>query len=129
MRSGFGALVAGIVFVWLAATLPAHHSGGRTYDLSRPITLAGVVSKTEWVNPHVQIYLDVTSANGVVTTWTLEGGAPNTLRQSGVDLGAIKQGERVTVDVWIARDGSPSASIRALRLSDGRVFGGPSTAR
>ncbi len=43
-------------------------------------------------------------------------------------VGFGRQGERIVVDVWAAKDGSQSGSIRALRLSDGRTYtSGPPT--
>jgi hypothetical protein len=43
-------------------------------------------------------------------------------------MSALRQGERIIVDVWAAKDGSQSGSIRSLRLSDGRRFtSGPPT--
>ena len=37
----------------------AHHSVSAEFDLSRRITLQGRVSKIEWMNPHVYLYVDV----------------------------------------------------------------------
>ena len=42
-------------FYVAAATVPveAHHSFAAEYDITKPVTLAGVVTKIDWSNPHV----------------------------------------------------------------------------
>ena len=122
MRVGFGLVVVAIVLQSWTGPLAAHHAVEQTYDLNKSVTLAGVVSRVEWINPHAQLYLDVTRGDGTTLLWSIELGAPNALRSSGFDMGALRQGERIIVDVWAAKDGSQSGSIRALRLSDGRTF-------
>lgn len=82
----------------------------------------GIRSRVEWINPHARLYPDVTRGDGTTLIWSVELGAPNALRSSGFDTGALRKGELIIVDVWAAKDGSQSGSIRALRLSDGRTY-------
>jgi Family of unknown function (DUF6152) len=82
MRMGFGLVVAAIVLQSGPPT--AHHAVEQTYDLSKTVTLAGVVSRVEWINPHARLYLDVTRGDGTTLIWWIELGAPNTLRSSGL---------------------------------------------
>ena len=88
----------------------------------------GIRSRVEWINPHARLYPDVTRGDGTTLIWSVELGAPNALRSSGFDTGALRKGELIIVVVWAAKDGSQSGSIRALRLSDGRTYtSGPPT--
>src|SRR5208282_5250719 len=84
----------------------AHHSFGAEYDSAKPITLSGVVTKIDWSNPHVYIYIDVKSANSQVTNWALEGHPPNTLRRTGWTRAALKENDTITVTGWMSKDGS-----------------------
>jgi hypothetical protein len=103
----------------------AHHSFSAEYDRNKPITLAGVVTKVEWMNPHVYFYLDVKEASGVVVPWAIEGGAPNTLYRAGWRRDSLKAGDQLTVHAYLARDGSKLANMRSAILPDGRaVLGG-----
>ena len=77
----------------LAAALPAcaHHSFAAEYDASKPIKLTGKVTKVEWTNPHIFIYLDVTDEKtGEVENWALEMGGPNSLMRLGWKRDSLK---------------------------------------
>jgi len=63
-------LVAGVLLVAASASF-AHHSVSGQYDSSKPLTLAGVITKVDWINPHVYLHLDVKEKDGTVTAWTL----------------------------------------------------------
>jgi hypothetical protein len=115
-------LIAGLVTLSLTSAVTAHHAIEDTYDVGKTVTLNGVISRVEWVNPHPRMYVDVKRGDGTTMTWLVELGAPNTYRRNGFELGALTAGAQVVVDAWPARDGSQSGSIRAITLSDGRTF-------
>jgi hypothetical protein len=126
MRHGLGALTIVVAFVYFETPVSAHHSLEDTHDLRRVVTLTGVVSSVEWANPHARVVLDVTSANGDLTRWSVELGAPNTMTRLGVGSAVLKPGSQVTVDVWLTKDSTLTASALALRLADGSTFRMPS---
>jgi hypothetical protein len=69
-------LVASLLLI---AALPilAHHSFQAEFDTTKPVTLKGVVTKVEWMNPHAWFYIDVTTADGKLDHWQCETGASN----------------------------------------------------
>jgi hypothetical protein len=71
--------------VLVTAELPvlAHHSFAAQYDLNKPITLIGEVTKFEWTNPHARFYIDVKDDKGLITNWNLELASPNILTRNG----------------------------------------------
>jgi len=107
----------------LAAAIPvsAHHSFTAQYDSTKPITVTGTVTKIEWTNPHARFYIDVKDANGTVTNWELELGSPNTLIRYGWKRDSMKVGESVTVEGYLARDGSKTANAKTVKFTDGRT--------
>jgi hypothetical protein len=107
--------------------LMAHHSFGAEYDVNKPVTLTGVITKIEWTNPHSFFYLDVKDASGKVTNWKFEGYPPSVLSRTGWKKDVtIKNGDTVTVFGWHARDGSNLAHSREVTLADGKkLFFGP----
>ena len=102
----------------------AHHSFAAQYDRNKPITLTGVVSKLDWVNPHVYIYVDVKDASGATVTWALESNSTTNLIRQGWSRNSLKIGEQVTVEAFLARDGTKLANAQTITTADGRkVFG------
>ena len=112
-----------------ATSLPAsaHHSFAAEFDASKQVTLTGSVTRVEWQNPHIWVYLDVKDQQGRVQPWQCEGGAPNTLTRNGWSKDSLRYGDQVTIDGSLAKDGSKTCNIRLAKLPDGRsVFAGSS---
>ena len=117
---------AGLVAA-MALPVYAHHSFAAEFDASKAVTLVGSVTKVEWQNPHIWVYLDVKDDQGRVQPWQCEGGAPNTLTRNGWSKESLKFGEQVTIDGALAKDGSKTCNMRVVKLPDGRtVFAGSS---
>jgi len=106
----FGVLLA-------VAPMYAHHSFAAEYDSKKPVTLKGIVTKVEWMNPHVYFYLDVVDEKGKTTNWALEMGPPRLLENGGWKKSTIKQGTEVIVNGTLARDGSPQANARNVTVA------------
>jgi len=85
-----------------------------------------VVTRIDWSNPHVYIYVDVKGENGQVINWALEGHPPNTLRRTGWTRAALKEADTITVTGWMSKDGSNRMAGREVTLPDGKkLFLGP----
>ena len=98
----------------------AHHAFSAEFDANKPIRLEGTVAKTEWVNPHAWIHIDVKKPDGSVERWMIEGGTPNTLFRRGVTKDSLQPGTTIIVTGYQAKDGSLKGNGRDLTLSDGR---------
>ena len=101
------------------ATLSAHHSFAAEFDINKPVTLQGTVTKVEWVNPHVFVFLDVKDASGKVTPWSLSSLGPAAARRAGVTRANFGQGQTVTINGYHAKDGSNFAFMRKMTFADG----------
>lgn len=124
------ALGLAAVFGVLLTAVPAvaHHSFSAEYDSKKPVTLKGIVTKVEWMNPHVYFYLDVTDANGNVTNWALEMGPPNGLQRSGWNRNTMKVGDEVIVEGTLAKDGAKQANARSVTMANtGKKLGAASS--
>jgi hypothetical protein len=120
-----GGLTMPLGLVASAVPVFAHHSFAAEFDGTKGITLTGVVTKMDWVNPHAYIYVDVKGDDGVVVNWAIETGAPNMLYRQGWRKDDLKAGDTVTLEAFLAKDGSHTAAARTVKLPDGRsVFAG-----
>ena len=105
----------------------AHHSFAAEFDANKRVTLKGTVTKVDWRNPHIYVYLNVKDDTGKVTEWACEGGPPNVLLREGWTRNSVKEGDEVTIDGAVAKDGSKRCNSRSVNLADGRkVFAGSS---
>lgn len=84
-------------FVGLASAVNAHHSTSTHYDSDKPITLDGVVSRFEFTNPHVILWVEVPDENGDPEIWGCIGGAANTVARQGWTQDQFVPGQKVTV--------------------------------
>jgi hypothetical protein len=99
------------VFLTLALVLfsngtIAHHSKALQYDLTKKITIMGIISEMEWRNPHSWLSIEVENQSGRKETWRVEFGGANSLYRRGWRRDDLPIGKRVTVHGLPARDGS-----------------------
>jgi hypothetical protein len=113
---GLAALLCGSAY--------AHHSLTAEFDTRKTLVLTGVISRVEWVNPHIYVDLDVTEATGQVATWHLECVPVAMARKAGVSMKSLMgNGDRVTVDAFPARDGTAHLGfLSKITYPDGHHF-------
>lgn len=126
MRNEFRpALFASIILLAVAAASFAHHSVSGQFDTSRSLTLTGVISRVEWINPHIYLHMDVKDDNGMVTTWALASLPTAMMRRAGLTRESVqgKPGEVVTVAANPARDDTRRlAWVNAITYADGHAI-------
>jgi hypothetical protein len=121
--------IPGVVFgLWLAVTpTSAHHAFTAEFDANQPVTMRGLVTKIEWINPHSWLHVDVKGADGQVVNWRFELGAPNALFRRGWRKDSIPLGIEVEVTGFRGKSGRPIANGRTIKFADGReLFAGSS---
>jgi hypothetical protein len=117
-------LTVGVVTMLTVASglpLAAHHTVAYSYDVSRAVTLAGVVTEVVWTNPHAIYHLLVPDDAGRSIDWEIESRHLRGMRADGVDVDAIQVGDRVSMRVFLALDGRHRAATASITLSDGRT--------
>ena len=111
-----------------AMDLSAHHEFASEYDSKKPVNIKGVVSKVEWSDPHVYVYIDVADSEGV-TTWAIEFASPIDLKKVGWTRDSVEVGETITAEGSAARDGSKRAGGKVLLLAGGKRLTEPTDAQ
>jgi len=104
-----GILGTAVVLLVAIAPVSGHHEPAAKFDPAKPITLKGSVTKIDWLNPHVHLFIEVKDAKGVFSSWAVELESTVDLRANGWTPTTVKVGDAITVAGMPARDGSRQA--------------------
>ena len=121
MRKFLAAALA-VGLCWAASPALAHHSFAAEFDASKEVTLKGTLTKLEWVNPHGWLHIDVKGPDGKVESWAVEAGGATALMRAGVRQTDFKPGVELTVQGYLAKNGSKTVAGREVKTADGRNF-------
>src|SRR4051812_44779137 len=123
MRTKVAVVTTAALLLLAAAPLWAHHAFSAEFDVTKPLTLKGTLSKWEMINPHSWFHIDVKGPDGKVTEWMIEGGSPNTLIRLGVTKYTVKVGTELPIEGYQAKEATNKAVGRNFVLPDGsRLF-------
>jgi hypothetical protein len=117
-----------LTFSLICTQTHAHHSFAAQFDPAKPFTINGAVTKIEWTNPHIYLYVDVKDTSGAVVNWAVEMGNPLQLVRLGWTRSDMKIGDSITVDGWLARDGAKLMNAKAVVVGGRKMFAGSSQA-
>ena len=110
-------LTAALSLLFVPAAMFAHHSLDAQFDMKKTVTLVGEVTKIDWSNPHVRLFMDVKEDSNV-RNWQVDMGSPNLQMMNGWKIDTYRPGTQVKVELHPARDGSKlgyGKSVKALR--------------
>lgn len=117
-----GFLAVGFGLLMGSHPVVAHHAFSAEFDANAPVKLTGPIVKVELINPHAWIHMEVTTPDGKVERWAVEGGTPNTLQRRGITRDSIKLGTVIVVQGYRSKDGSMRANGRDITFPDGRTL-------
>jgi hypothetical protein len=122
-RSLVSVVLAGGLFLALATAL-AHHSVSGQFDRDKRVSVTGVITEVEWINPHTYIHLEVRDENGAVTMWEFESAPTAMLRKVGLTQEMLMGGgATVTIDALLARDGTENFGwLLKIQYPDGHYY-------
>jgi hypothetical protein len=108
----------------MSGSLSAHHSPSAIFDMSKPFVLKGTLSKVDWLNPHIDVVIEVTGADGAAEIWKFESNPPSWFKHVGLSRADFARfiGQTVTVGGVRAHDGSHYGYMQKLTLPDGSSF-------
>jgi hypothetical protein len=115
-----GLVAAAVLF--LTASAGAHHNMSALFDFNDRVTLQGTITKIDWRNPHIYVFVEAKDPTGV-HEWSIEGPPPGFFRARDINKIDFENaiGKPVTAEASRARNGSNSGLLRMLTLPDGKV--------
>jgi Family of unknown function (DUF6152) len=117
-RIGLCCALAAVLSLFSAAPVRAHHSGA-IFDMAHPVTISGVVTKVEWMNPHAYLYLNVADEKGEVHEWAVETNSPNFLKHNGWTSTTVNPGDKIVCTGAPARTGARFMHATMVQLPNG----------
>jgi hypothetical protein len=110
--------VAVVVGCLTSARVFAHH-GANLYDMTKTVELKGTIAKFYWGNPHNEVAIDVTDAKGTVVQWIAYTEPPLVMLERGWTRKSIPVGEKATMYIFAAKNGSNVGTLNRIVLSNG----------
>ena len=104
--------------VFLLAESALSHHGRASYSRD-VVTLQATVTEFRFVNPHVQIYFDITNEAGETEHWQGELTAPNKLARGGWTKNTLQPGDEIRITGRAARNEGRSVAINEIVMPNG----------
>jgi DNA/RNA endonuclease YhcR with UshA esterase domain len=115
-------LCLALLFSALLVSSPilAHH-GETNYDTDKLVTIKATVTQFEFINPHVQITMEVKNDKGEIEKWVCEARSPAMLVRNGDwDKNTLKPGDVITATGFRSKNGANILRLKKIVLSDGK---------
>jgi hypothetical protein len=115
-------VIAASVALLVVSEMGLAHHGVADIDVTKSVTIKGTVTDFQFVNPHVEIYVDVKDDKGNVTNWQVESVSPNGLSRRGWSAHSFKAGDQITVTGSPAKDGSHMLRLNEVIFPNGEKW-------
>ena len=121
MRHKFPAILIFIILLLGSAPARAHHSPSAVFDMEHRFTVSGTLTKVDWINPHIEVYLDAKKSDGSVENWKFESNPPSWFRRVGLARDDIAKGlgQTVTIEGVRAKNGGLYGYLLKVTFPDG----------
>jgi len=119
------ALLSALMLLAGSFPLSAHHSTTAEFDVAHRMTLSGTLTKVDWVNPHIVVFIDAKDPKGAGNVaWKFESNPPAWFRRVGVSRADFAKaiGQTVTVEGNRAKDGSQYGYLLKITYADGNAL-------
>ena len=105
-----------------AESARAHHNFNSVYDLAKRVTLTGTLTKIDWRNPHIELWIEVKGEQGQAESWVLQGHAPG--KSDLLNKASFEKfiGQTVTVSISPARKSSLKGVMHTMTFPDGTTL-------
>ena len=119
-----GLVAAAIIFV--APPVFGHHSPA-AFDLASIVAVHGRVSRVDWRNPHVYIYVEASDESGEETEWVVEANATSQMIRSGWTPSTLEPGDVISLQLNPDKNSQRNHGLLvSVTQADGTTLGRPS---
>jgi len=125
MRIGARVWAVLVVVAGIGGPALAHHSVPGTFDVNKTTVIKGTVSKVDWINPHIYIYVDAKDGAGAVTTYKVETLPTNHMRRAGLTRADILEGAKsgaVTIHMYPALKNPAAGFLLRITFAAGHFY-------
>jgi hypothetical protein len=121
MKHRFSAAATTVFLLLSTASLWAHHSPSAIFDMGKRISVTGILTKIDWINPHIVFAIEAKGDGGKLDLWTFESNPPSWYRSVGLGRADLAKaiGQTVTVEGVRARNGALYGYLQKIKLPDG----------
>ena len=104
----------------LLSAVPAspHHAFASEFDINKPVTLTGPVTRMEWTNPHAWIFVESEDENGNAQEWAVELVGINDLLRLGWGRSRVQEGDVLSIQGYAARNGTNTANAASVTITE-----------
>ena len=111
-------IILAAALVGLATPALTHHSFGE-FEMSKPLTLSGTMTKMNLINPHSYMEIQVVDAKGKKSTMRCEMRAATLIKRSGWSKEMFVVGSRVEIEGHPHRTDAGACYIETFKIGDG----------
>ncbi len=121
MKHRISFVLLGLAMLVPGVALFAHHSPSAIFNMKQKVTIKGTLTKVDWVNPHIVVFMDAKGDDGNVVNWKFESNPPRWFTKVGVTRAdfASSVGQMVSVEVVTAIDGSKYGYLQKITFPNG----------
>lgn len=121
-RTSWAVAIVSLGFSLAGGPSAAHHGSAVSYDLSKQVTMKGIVTEMVWKNPHCFIMYNVKDEHGTVVEWGAETHPTSSMIRVGWTRDTVKAGDEVTITLFPSRAGAPRGLLAKIVNVDGKVL-------
>jgi len=126
MKAIFVLAIAVLGMIAVVSPIAAHHSFCAEFDVNRPVLIEGKITRVQWGNPHVEVFIDVTDKQGTTTNWDVQANNPKFLLDNGWKADSFRVGMDVCVEGFPEKTGKSIFGSTAVTLkATGQVLKTP----
>jgi len=111
--------ILGVIAVAAMVTMLSAHHSTVAYAQQSVALKNATIQSVLWANPHIILTFTIKDTKGAATTWSTETGSPGSVERVGWNRNSVKQGDKVTIELYPAKNGAHVGRLKKVIFPDG----------